>query len=107
MHFIHTKLFFNLLEAHVKICFYQFTFDCFAHIHTHVCISKELILVLFELNTENAAQYLKLKQFSLTPAVNSFIITIGAVVDPIAELGQVDAFVGTNAADEIWAALEI
>lgn len=50
---------------------------------------------------------LRLKQFSLTPAMNSFVVAIGAVVDPVAELGQVDAFVGANAADEIRAALEI
>lgn len=48
-----------------------------------------------------------LKPFSLTPAMNSFVVAIGAVVDSVAELGQVDAFVGTNAADEIRAALEI
>lgn len=64
-------------------------------------------MVLFELRKENTVGDLGSKQFSLTPAMNSLVVAIGAVEDPVAELGQVDAFVGTNAADEIRAALEI
>lgn len=91
------------LSAHfllLYICIY-------AHTYVSVCIPKEEIQVLFELKRENAVEDLRLKQFSLTPAMNSFIVAIRAVVDPIAQLGQMDAFVGTNAADKIRAALEI